>query len=59
MTRELGQIAHDFARAWHLGLGAENTNVAKRVDPKHLSRMGKLVRWLDEDVKFFRVGVCT
>jgi hypothetical protein len=55
---ELGQVAHGSARAWHLGRGARNTNVPKRVDPEHLSRMGKLVRWLNEDFEFFRVGAC-
>jgi hypothetical protein len=44
MARELGQVAHGSARAWHLGRGARNTDVAKRVNPKHLSCLGKLIR---------------
>ena len=44
MARELGQAAHGSARACHLGRGAGNMNVAKRVDYEHLSRMGKPVR---------------
>jgi hypothetical protein len=44
MARELGQVAHGSVRAWHLDRGAGNTDVAKRVDPGHLSRMGRLVR---------------
>jgi hypothetical protein len=42
-------------RAWHLGRGTGNTNVAKSVNPEHLSHMGKLV---DEDVESIRVGRC-
>jgi hypothetical protein len=44
MAQELGQVAHGSARAWHLGRGAGNTDVAKRVNHGHLSRMDKLVR---------------
>ena len=32
--------------------------MARKVDPEPLSFTGKLVRWLDEDVEFFRVCVC-
>jgi hypothetical protein len=32
--------------------------VPRRVDPEHLSRIGMLVRWLNEDVEFFRVDAC-
>jgi len=32
--------------------------VAKRGDPSSLSCMGKLVRYLDEDVESFRVDNC-
>ena len=42
-ARELGQVAHGSIRAWHLGRGARNMDVAKRVDPGHLSRKGKPV----------------
>jgi hypothetical protein len=57
--------SHGFTDVWlgssdrlcmALGPGAGNTNVGKRVDPKHLSHMGKLVRWLDEDIGSFEVG---
>ena len=40
MARELGQVAHGSTRAWHLGRGAGNMDVAKRVDPGHLSSFG-------------------
>jgi hypothetical protein len=44
MARELGHVAHGSARAWHLSRGAGNMDVAKRVDPGHLSHISKLVR---------------
>jgi hypothetical protein len=43
-VQELEQVAHGSIRAWHLGWGAGNTDVAKRVDPRHLSRR---VGWFD------------
>jgi hypothetical protein len=58
MAQEVGQVAHGSIRAWHLGRGARNTDMANRVDPRHLSHMGRLVRWFDEDVNSLRVGGC-
>jgi hypothetical protein len=50
MARELGQVTHGFVRTWHLDRGAGNTDVAKRGDPGHLSRIGRLVREVILDI---------
>jgi hypothetical protein len=41
-----------------IGPGAWNTDMAKRVNSEHLFRMGKLVRYLNEDIESSRMGVC-
>jgi hypothetical protein len=42
-SRILDRLCMALERAWRLEPGTGNTNVAKRVDPEHLSCMGKLV----------------
>ena len=44
MAQELEQVGLASTRAWHLGRGAGNMDVAKRVNPGHLSYLGRLVR---------------
>ena len=43
MVWKPGQVVHGSGEGMAPGPGTGNTNVAKRVDPEHLSYMGKLV----------------